>query len=52
MGEHAEPSAPEAGPWADVGVENSGMDVDLVDGGDDAFQKLLAIWTDQEVRRG
>ena len=25
------------------------MDVDMVDGGEDAFQKLLAIWTDQEV---
>ena len=49
MGEHVESSAPEAGSGADVGVENSGMDVDRVDGGDDAFQKLLAIWTDQEV---
>ena len=25
------------------------MDVDMVDGGDDALQRLLAIWTDREA---
>ena len=45
--EHVESSAPAEGSVPDA-VDNSGMDADMVDGGDDAFQKLLAIWTDQE----
>ena len=49
MGEHVESNTPEAGPGAEAGVENSGMDVDMVGGGDDAFQNLFAIWTDQGV---
>ena len=48
MREHVESNAPEFRLGGDVGVVNSGMDVDIVDGEDDAFQKLLAIWTDLE----
>ena len=43
--EHVESSAPAEGSVPDA-VDYFGMDVDMVDGGDDAFQNVFAIWTD------